>query len=229
MRKILLVEDHETTVRDLKRNLESNGYTVHVTHFAQEAPEMIARLQIDLVLLDLILPDSRGLGFGRKLRNSFPDLPIIVVSKITDSDEKVKAFQQYADDYVSKPYHMDELLERIRVQFDHIERRHPGSVPRKITVGPLEVNLKQRQVRVHGQPIELARKEYELLELFVRHEGALLTYDYLLAEVWGDESESERRYIHVYVNKLRKKIEIPAGCHFIHNESKIGYRFELSE
>lgn len=229
MRKILLVEDHETTVRDLKRNLESNGYTVYVTNFAQEAPDMIARHHIDLVLLDLILPDSRGLGFGRKLRHTFPDLPIIVVSKITDSDEKVKAFQQYADDYVAKPYHIDELLERVRVQFDHIERRHPGSLPRKITEGPLEVDLKQRQVRVHGQPVELAKKEYELLELFVRHVGYLLTYDELLEEVWGDEAESERRYIHVYVNKLRKKIEIPAGCHFIQNESKIGYRFQLIE
>ena len=229
MRKILLVEDHETTVRDLKRNLESNGYTVHVTHFAQEAPDMIARLQIDLVLLDLILPDSTGLGFGRKLRLRFPDLPIIVVSKITDSDEKVKAFQLYADDYVAKPYHMDELLERIRVQFDHIDQRHPGSIPRKITVGPLEVNLKQHRVRVHAQPIELAKKEFELLEHFVLHLGVLLTYDYLLTEVWGDEAESERRYIHVYVNRLRKKIEIPAGCHFIHNEPKIGYRFQLSE
>lgn len=229
MRKILLVEDHETTVRDLKRNLERNGYTVHVTGFAQDAPDMIARLQIDLVLLDLILPDSKGLGFGSKLRKSFPDLPIIVVSRITDSDEKVRAFQLYADDYVPKPYHINELLERIRVQFDHIERRHPGNIPRVITVGPLEVNLKQRQVRVHGQPIELAKKEYELLELFVRHEGSLLTYDDLLAEVWGDESESQRRYIHVYVNKLRKKIEIPAGCRFIHNESKIGYRFQRME
>lgn len=229
MRKILLVEDHETTVRDLKRNLERNGYTVHVTGFAQDAPDMIARLQIDLVLLDLILPDSEGLGFGSKLRKSFPDLPIIVVSRITNSDEKVRAFQLYADDYVPKPYHINELLERIRVQFDHIERRHPGNIPRVITVGPLEVNLKQRQVRVHGQPIELAKKEYELLELFVRHEGSLLTYDDLLAEVWGDESESQRRYIHVYVNKLRKKIEIPAGCRFIHNESKIGYRFQRME
>ncbi len=229
MKKILLVEDHETTVRDLKRNLERNGYTVHVTGFAQDAPDMIAQLQIDLVLLDLILPDSQGLGFGSKLRKSFPDLPIIVVSRITDSDEKVKAFQLYADDYVPKPYHINELLERIRVQFDHIERRHPGNIPRIITVGPLEVNLKQRQVKVHGQAIELAKKEYELLELFVRHEGSLLTYDDLLAEIWRDESESQRRYIHVYVNKLRKKIEMPAGCRFIHNESKIGYRFQLME
>jgi two-component system KDP operon response regulator KdpE len=91
------------------------------------------------------------------------------------------------------------------------------------------VNVQQRQVRVHGQPIDLAKKEYELLELFVRHEGYLLTYDDLLAEVWGDESESQRRYIHVYVNKLRKKIEAPAGCRFIHNESKIGYRFQLTQ
>jgi DNA-binding response OmpR family regulator len=229
VRKILLVEDQDTTVRDLKRNLESDGYTVYVTHFGREAPEMIARHLVDLVLLDLVLPDSKGLDLGRELRSKFPDLPIIVVSKITDSDEKVRAFQLYADDYVPKPYHIDELLERVRVQFDHIEHRHPGSVPRKIIVGPLEVNVKQRLVKVNAQTIELARKEFELLRLFVQNLGILLTYDYLLTGVWGDEAESERRYIHVYVNRLRKKIEIPAGCHFIHNEPNIGYRFELSD
>lgn len=229
MRRILLVEDHDTTVRDLKRNLESNGYTVYVARLGREAPEMIMRHQVDLVLLDLILPDTRGLGLGSELRKQYPDLPIIVVSKITESDEKVRAFQLYADDYVAKPYHMDELLERIEVQFRHAERMHPGSLPRKITVGPLEVNLKQRLVKVNAQPVELANKEFELLELFAQNAGVLLTYDYLLTRVWGDEAESERRYIHVYVNRLRKKIEIPAGCRFIHNEPKIGYRFQLSE
>lgn len=229
MRRILLVEDHETTVRDLKRNLERNGYTVTVAHFAKEALELIERHHIDLVLLDLMLPDAKGLGFGRELRVKFPYLPIIIVSAITESDKKARALHLYADDYVGKPYHIDELLERIEVQFRHADNMHPGSVPRKITVGPLEVNVKQRLVKVNAQTIELARKEFELLELFVQHLGMILTYDYLLTRVWGNEAETERRYIHVYVNRLRKKIEIPAGCRFIHNEPNVGYRFQLSE
>jgi DNA-binding response OmpR family regulator len=156
-------------------------------------------------------------------------LPIIVVSKIAESDEKVRAFQLYADDYVAKPYHIDELLERIGVQFRHADNMHPGSVPRKMTVGPLEVNLKQRLVKVNTQTIELAKKEFELLELFVLNLGILLTYEIIFSKVWGDADVSERKNIHVYVNRLRKKIETPANCRFIHNEPKIGYRFQLSE
>ncbi len=141
----------------------------------------------------------------------------------------MRALHLYADDYVAKPYHIDELLGRIEVQFRHADNMHPGSVPQKITVGPLEVNLKQRLVKVNSQTVELARKEFELLELFVQNLGRILTYDYLLTRVWGNEAEAERKYIHVYINRLRKKIEIPAGCHFIHNEPRIGYRFQLSE
>ena len=229
MRRILLVEDQETTVRDLKRTLESNGYAVYVARFGRDVPEITERHQVDLVLLDLMLPDMRGVRVGSELRKKYRDLPIIVVSAITDSEEKVRALHLYADDYVAKPYHIDELLERIEVQFRHADNMHPGTVPRKIIVGPLEVYLKQRLVRVNAQTIELARKEFELLELFVQNLGMILTYDFLLTRVWGNEAEAERRYIHVYINRLRKKIEIPAGCHFIHNEPKIGYRFQLSE
>ncbi len=229
MRRILLVEDEDPAVRNLKPNLESAGYSVYVARSGREAREILRQHRVGLVLLDLNLPDIDGLRLGSEMRHNDPELPIIVVSVIKDDDKKVRAFQLYADDYVSKPYHMDELLERIRVQFRHADHMHAGSVPPQIIAGPLEVNLKQRLVKVHAQTIDLAKKEFELLELFVLNMGKIVTYDVILTRVWGDEAESERTYIHVYVNRLRKKIEIPAGCHFIHNESKIGYRFQLSE
>ncbi|HEY6542552.1 MAG TPA: response regulator transcription factor [Ktedonobacteraceae bacterium] len=229
MRRILLVEDEDPAIRNLKRTLESDGYHVYVARSGKEARAFMAQHRADLVLLDLNLPDVDGLRLGSELREWDPHLPIIVVSVIIDGDKKVRAFKVCADDFVSKPYHMDELLQRIRVQLRHADHMHAGSVPPKIISGPLEVDLEQRLVRVHTQPVELARKEFELLELFVLNMGKVVTYDVILTRVWGDEAESERRNIHVYVNKLRKKIEIPAGCHFIHNESKIGYRFQLSE
>lgn len=229
MRKILLVEDEDPAIRNLKRTLESDGYHVSVARSGKEVRAFMAQHRADLVLLDLNLPDVDGLRLGSELREWDPHLPIIVVSVIIDGDKKVRAFKVCADDFVSKPYHMDELLERIRVQLRHADHMHAGSVPPKIISGSLEVDLEQRLVRVHSQPVELARKEFELLELFVLNMGKVVTYDVILTRVWGDEAESERRNIHVYINKLRKKIEAPAGCHFIHNESKIGYRFQLIE
>src|SRR5579863_1900869 len=229
MRRILLVEDQDPAVRDLKRNLESNGYGVYVAHFGKDVWDIMAQHHVDLVLLDLNLPDIDGLRLGSELRDNNPDLPIIVVSVVTEGDKKVRAFKVFADDYISKPYHMDELLERITVQFRHADHMHAGSVPRIIKAGPLEVNLEQRLVRVNAQPIELAKKEFELLELFALNAGKIVTYDVILVRVWGDEAESERRNIHVYVNRLRKKIETPARRRFIFNEPKIGYRFQAGE
>ncbi len=205
MRKILLVEDEDPAIRNLKRTLESDGYQVYVARSGKEARAFMANHRADLVLLDLNLPDVDGLRLGGELREWDEHLPIIVVSVIIDGDKKVRAFKVCADDFVSKPYHMDELLERIRVQLRHADHMHAGSVPPKIISGPLEVDLEQRLVRVHSQPVELARKEFELLELFVLNMGRVVTYDVILTRVWGDEAESERRNIHVYVNKLRKK------------------------
>ena len=229
MRRILLIEDQDPWVRDLKRNLESNDYVVYVARLGREVPDIIGQHHIDLVLLDLNLPDMNGLRVGQELRREFPDLPIIVVSVIVEGDKKVQAFKVCADDFVSKPYHMDELLERIRIQLRHADHMHAGSVPRIINAGPLEVNVEQRLVSVNAQPIELTNKEFELLELFILHMGRIITYDFILTRIWGDEAEWERSNIHVYINRLRKKIEIPAGRRFIHNESKIGYRFQAGE
>src|ERR1051326_1793877 len=156
MRKILLVEDEDPAIRNLKRTLESDGYHVYIARSGKEARAFMANHRANLVLLDLNLPDIDGLRLGSELREWDPHLPIIVVSVIVDGDKKVRAFKVCADDFVSKPYHMDELLERIRVQLRHADHMHAGSVPPKIISGPLEVDLEQRLIRVHFQPVELA-------------------------------------------------------------------------
>ncbi len=231
MRKILLVEDQDPAVRNLKHTLENNGYVVYVAQLGREAREIMANHRVDLVLLDMNLPDIDGQYIGQEIRKNRPDLPIIVVSVIEAGEKKVRAFKVFADDFVSKPYHMDELLERVRVQFRHADNMHPGSVPSIIHAGPLEVDLEQRHITVHAQPVELSKKEFDLLEFLIVNIGKIVTYDAILARVWGDEAESERGNIHVYVNRLRKKIESPAGagCRFIYNEPKIGYRFQVDK
>ena len=229
MKKILVVEDHDTTVHQLRQSLKSNGYEVYVARSGREALDMIDLQRVDLVLLDLGLPDISGLQVCTELRKEHQDLPIIILSVKSDERDKVRALNLCADDYVSKPYYTDELLARINVQFLHAERMRAGREPRKFVAGPLEINLVQLRGRVSGQEIELTYKEFELLHVLVKHMGKIVTYDFILTEVWGDEDYSERKNIHVFINHLRKKIEDPAGHRYIYNEPKVGYRFQIDE
>jgi two-component system, OmpR family, KDP operon response regulator KdpE len=226
MKKILVVEDRDTTVHQLKQSLESNGYEVYIARRGKEALDVIAQHRVDLVLLDLVLPDISGLYICKELRADYPALPIIILSVKSDEREKVRALNLCADDYVSKPYYTDELLARINVQFLHTNRMRSGTERRKFTAGPLEVNFAQRRVKVDGQEIDLTFTEFELLKTLVTNSGKIVTYDFILSKVWDDEDNSERKNIHVYINRLRKKIETPAQCRFIYNEAKVGYRFQ---
>ena len=226
MKKILVVEDRDTAVHQLKQSLESNGYEVYIARRGREALEVIAQHRVDLVLLDLGLPDISGLHICKEFRADYPTLPIIILSVKSDESDKVRALKLCADDYVSKPYYTDELLSRINVQFLHADRMRSGTERRTFTAGPLEVNFVQRRVRVNGQEIELTYTEFELLKTLIANNGKIVTYDFILSKVWDDDDNSERKNIHVYINRLRKKIETPAQCRFIYNEAKVGYRFQ---
>jgi len=225
MKKILVVEDQDTAVHLLKQSLERHYYEVYVAHNGREALDMIDQ-HMDLVLLDLGLPDISGLHVCQKFREAYPFLPIIIISVKSDEPEKVRALHLCADDYVSKPYYMEEVLARINVQFLHANRMRAGAESQNFIAGPLDVNFVQRRVMVHGQEIELTFTEYELLYILVTNRGRIVTYDFILSKVWGDDDASERKNIHVYINRLRKKIEIPAKRRFIYNEAKVGYRFQ---
>ena len=187
---------------------------------------MIDLQRVDLVLLDLGLPDISGLQVCTELRKEHQDLPIIILSVKSDERDKVRALNLCADDYVSKPYYTDELLARINVQFLHAERMRAGREPRKFVAGTLEINFVQRRVTVHGQEIDLTFTEYELLSVLVMNRGKIVTSDFILSKVWGYDDDSVRKNIHVYINRLRRKIETPAQRRFIYNEAKVGYRFK---
>src|SRR5947209_4114461 len=217
MKKILVAEDHDTTVHQLKQSLQRNDYEVHIARSGREALDMIYQHRMDLVLLDLGLPDMSGLQVCKEFREAYPLLPIIIISVKTDEPDKVRALNLCADDYVSKPYYMDEVLARINVQFLHANRMRAGAESQNFIAGPLDVNFVQRRVMVHGQEIELTFTEYELLYILVTNRGRIVTYDFILSKVWGDDDASERKNIHVYINRLRKKIEIPAKRRFIYN------------
>jgi two-component system KDP operon response regulator KdpE len=229
MKRILVVEDHDPVVYQLKQILQGDGYEVHVARKGRDALDLMAHQHIDLVLLDLGLPDISGLQVCKNLRNEYPGLPIIILSVKSDEHDKVQALNLGADDYVSKPYYTNELLARIKIQFLHVERMRSGTERRKFVAGPLEVNLAQRRVKVNGQEIELTLTEFELLRILIINNGKMVTYDLILSHVWNDEDDADRKNIHVYVNRLRKKIETPAGRRYIFNAPKIGYRFQAEE
>ncbi|MDQ2887973.1 MAG: response regulator transcription factor [Chloroflexota bacterium] len=229
MKKILVVEDRPSLVNLLKRDLEHNGYEIYTTYRGKEAPAIAARYHINLVLLDLMLPDVDGLCICEELRKQDPFLPIIILSILSDIGTKVQAFRSGADDYIVKPFMMEEVLERIKVQFLHAEHMRSGVEGRDFTAGPLSINFEQRRVLVDGQEINLTHKEYELLRLLVINNGKLVTYDFLLSQVWDDDCTSEYQSIHTYINRLRKKIETPTQRRFIQNEPRIGYRFKIDD
>jgi two-component system, OmpR family, KDP operon response regulator KdpE len=227
MKKILVVEDRDTTVHQLKKSLEGNGYEVYVARRGKEALDIVSQQRVDLVLLDLGLPDINGFYICKELRADNPTLPIIILSVKADESDKVRALKLCADDYVSKPFYTDELLARIAVQFHHADRMRSGTEKKTYSAGPLEVNIVQRSVRVNRQEIELTYTEFELLKTLIVHSGMIVTYDFILSKVWGDDDISERKNIHVFINHLRNKIETPAHCRFIFNEAKVGYRFQV--
>ncbi|HEV2583823.1 MAG TPA: response regulator transcription factor [Ktedonobacteraceae bacterium] len=229
MKKILVVEDSEPNVYLLGQTLRTNGYEVLVALKGKDALESLERQHIDLVLLDLILPDMSGHDVCKAIRVVDPNLPIIILSVKGDERDKVRALQAGADDYLAKPFSTLELLERIKVQFKHTRRFKVEPDTVRFIAGPLEVDFEQRLVKVHGQEIDLTYTEFELLNILVRNPGRYVTYDFILSNVWNDEDYSERKNIHVFINRLRKRIELPAGRRYIYNEPKVGYRFLVEE
>jgi DNA-binding response OmpR family regulator len=223
--KILLVDDRAEVVRHLKRNLEQNGYEVYIAFRGREALEVADQHRIDVALLDLMLPDARDLSVCEELRRRHSDLPIIILSIEKDVHMRVQALHSCADDYIIKPFDMEEVLARIKVQLDHAHRMRPGSEQRSFTAGPLTMNFDQRRVTINGQEVDLTHTEYELLYVLVLNRDRIVTYDYLRSQVWDDE-DTENNNIHAYINRLRKKIEAPCDHRFIYNEPKVGYRFE---
>jgi two-component system, OmpR family, KDP operon response regulator KdpE len=226
--RILVVDDEIEIMRALQRSLSAHGYEVFTAGSGEEALEEIVRHRPDLMLLDLGLPGISGLEVCRQVRAQ-SNLPIIVLSVKDAERDKVHALDLGADDYVSKPFSVNEVLARVRVALRHSAQVQSGTEPR-FTAGPLTVDFAQRQVFVDEREVKLTPTEYDLLKALVKSNGKIMTRQMLLSQVWGTGYGAEAHYLHVYVGQLRRKIEPdPAHPRFILTISGVGYRFSSDD
>jgi two-component system, OmpR family, KDP operon response regulator KdpE len=227
MKKSALIIDDERQIRRLLRiGLESQNYLVHEAENGQEGLAEVAFHRPDIVILDLGLPDLDGVEVLRRLRE-WSETPVVVLSVRDDEEQKVRALDAGADDYVTKPFSTIELLARLRVAQRHSRSTQECS---DFTSGKLHIDLASRVVTISGKKIQLSATEYALLALFVRHAGRILTHRQILREIWGPKSEEHRQYLRVYVTHLRGKIELdPKNPKLITTEPGIGYRFAEAE
>lgn len=225
--RILVVDDEPQIRRFLRLGLQSHGYAVIEAASAEAALRAATLERPDLVVLDIGLPDREGLDVLRALRE-WSRLPVIMLSVRSREDEKVRAFELGADDYVVKPFGMAELLARVKAALRHqVEREAPQPVFR---VGGLEVDLVQRIVRVDGAEVRLSPKQYRLLQVLVTHAGKVLTHRQLLGEVWGVAHRDDVQYLRVFVRKLRRRIEAdPGRPSYLLTELGVGYRLRTPE
>ena len=223
--KVLVVDDEPPIRKLLRMGLSTQGYEI------LEAPNGKASLDLlsqnpDLVILDLGLPDMQGLEFLRMMRARNEAVPIVVLSSRGDEVGKVQALDLGADDYITKPFGMDELLARMRAALRHQLQVH-GERP-IFRTGELSVDLVRRIVKVADREVKLSPKEYDLLRVLVQHAGKVLTHKFLLGELW--DSLTDAQYLRVYVRQLRQKIETdPERPHFVLTETGIGYRLRAPD
>ena len=225
--KILVVDDEPKIRLFIRTNLEARGYEVHLAQDGVEAVEKAALVSPDVIVLDVNMPRMDGIEACRRIRE-WTNTPIIILSVREDEKDKVKALNEGADDYVTKPFGIEELLARIKVALRH----SAGSTTSAsvFTTRDLEVDLSQHVVKRRGEIIKLTRTEYELLAYLVSHHGKVLTHKELLHNVWGPEYGEESEYVRVFVNQLRRKVEDdPSNPQFILTEPRIGYRFVKPE
>jgi two-component system KDP operon response regulator KdpE len=223
--RVLIVDDEPVMRKVLRSALSAVGYTTQEAPDGETALGTIKERPVDLVLLDINMPGVGGIESCRRIRKIAPRVGIVMITVRDQEDEKVEALEAGADDYVTKPFLLRELLARVRAV---LRRSHIDEAPqaRYLRAGELEVDLDSRLLRKNGQEIHLSPKEFELLALLMRHPGVPFTHSRLLRGVWGAEYGGELEYLRTYVKFLRKKIEAdPATPAYILTEPWVGYRF----
>jgi two-component system KDP operon response regulator KdpE len=224
--RVLVVDDEPAIRRFLKASLGTQGFDVFEAADAHSALTQLSHTAIDILVLDLGLPDMDGIDVIRTLKEKGSDVPIVVLSSRSDEVAKVRALDLGADDYVTKPFGMDELLARLRAALRH-RLQQQGERP-IFRVGDLAVDLVRRVVTVREQEVKLTPREYDLLRTLVAHAGKVLTHRFLLREVWG--TETDIAYLRIYVRTLRQKIESdPDRPQLILTEQGVGYRLRAPD
>lgn len=223
--EILVIDDEIQIRKLLEITLESNGYTTFFAVNAKEGLQASANYQPDLIILDLGLPDEDGQVVLKRLREWFKN-PIIILTVKNTEEEIVKALDNGANDYLTKPFRTQELLARIRTALRNLVQKENGPI---IKFGEVSIDFTSRIVKLKDEILKLTATEYNLLSILVKNEGRVLTHQYLLKEVWGNSYSDQTQYLRVFVAQLRKKIEEdPNRPKFIITESGVGYRFNTS-
>ncbi len=223
--RILVVDDESALRRTLRANLAARGYDVVDAETGEEALRLAEAHPPDLVVLDLMLPGISGLDVCRALRAS-SSVPILVLSARGEEQTKVQALDLGADDYLTKPFGLDELLARVRAL---LRRLSATSTAGTVHIGELVVDLAARQIWRGGAPLDLTPREFDLLAYLIRHAGRVVTHRVLLAEVWGPSYKNETQYLRVFINRLRAKIEDdPSHPRYIVTDPGVGYRMILA-
>ena len=229
--KILIVEDDKNIANFLKTILEANEYDVYVAQTGGEADSLITSQCPDVLLLDLGLPDMDGIHILEKVRK-WSAMPIIVVSARSHEREKVEALDKGADDYITKPFGTSELLARIRAAIRHSRGSGMQQITQKITFdsGNLTIDLDKHRVYIEGEDANLTQNEFKLVSLLGKYAGKVLTYDFMMKEIWGPNMQEDNRILRVNMANIRRKIEKnPAQPKYIFTEIGVGYRILESD
>ncbi len=220
--RILVVDDDPAILRAVRRSLQAHDYEVRALDAGGQVASTVAVFRPDIILLDLVLPDLDGIEVCRAIRGE-TEAAIIVLSAIGDETKKVQALDEGADDYVTKPFGMDELLARIRVAL-----RRQGSNPTEpvIEAGPIRLRLDTREVTVEGQTIHLTPTEFDLLRLLLEQQGRVLTQRLILARVWGPEYVDDSHILRTFIHQLRQKLGAvsPEAADLLVTDPGVGYR-----
>lgn len=224
MKKILIIEDEKDMVTGLKFNLEARDYAVIAAYDGETGYQKALVEKPDLVILDIMLPKLNGYEVCKSLKKEIPDLPIIMLTAKSQEAEIVTGLELGADDYITKPFSVLELLARIKAVFRRI--KSGSEIPEVHRFGNLEINFKKYEARKKGEPLKLSPREYELLKCFIEREGEIVSRDELLNQVWGYDSIPDTRTIDAHISKLRRKIEDkPEEPKILVTIHGIGYKF----
>lgn len=224
MSRILIVEDEKKIARFLELELIHEGYEVDTAGDGRTGLEKALAWKPDLMILDLMLPELSGIEVCRRLRHE-SDLPIIMLTAKDDVSDKVMGLDMGADDYMTKPFAIEELLARIRVGLKKRRATDPSSMPSVLVAGELRLDASSYSVSYAGQPIALTKKEFDLLRYLMQHKGQAVTRDMLLSDVWGYDYAGDTNVVDVYIRYLRHKIDEPFGVKTIHTIRAVGYMF----
>ncbi|HEX9199226.1 MAG TPA: response regulator transcription factor [Acidobacteriaceae bacterium] len=221
--RILVVDDEPQITRVLRTSLQSNGHEVMVAHDGEDALEQFLKLQPDLVITDLTMPGMDGIELTREIRER-SQVPIIVLSVRSQDNAKVAALDEGADDYITKPFSIQELLARVRVQSRRVGAAAEGAQEGLVEVGDFRIDLERHHVSVRGVEVHLTPKEFDLLLYFARNADRVLTHKTLLRAIWGAAGVDQPEYLRVLIAQLRKKIEPGGEPQYVLSEPWVGYR-----